>query len=250
MTMTLLQKWLFASLVCSMLAAASSQTQADNCGSMPKPYEASYSLYRKELLAGAAQVVLERKSDNTYSYRMDTRVKRGMVRPRIKQVSDFTWKNGLIMPDSYRSTAKVSFFKRKESVDFNWEAMQATGTKKRADFELDIEAGMQDKLSIYLVVAQALCKGENAVKADVVSGPLLKPHNYELQETEVLDTKLGKLQTIHLRMGSSSSEKQTDLWLAADVGFLPVKLVYRKKDEITAMKLVEISFSEPVTVQP
>lgn len=210
---------------------------------MPAPYKANYSVTRKGRLAGSMQVVLEQISDKTFSYRMDTRVKWGLIHPRIQQQTRFTWKDGIVLPLSFQSTQKVTFYKRTESVEFNWQSMRATGRKKRADFELEIRPGMQDKLTIYLLLARALCRGENPINSDVVSGPVLKPYSYRLQGTELLETKLGYLETIHIRRGNADSEKQTDQWHAKEVRFLPVKLVYRKKDEVTTMDLIDISFS-------
>ena len=128
-------------------------------------------------------------------------------------------------------------------MDFNWKSMKATGRKKRADFELDIQPGMQDKLSIYLLLARMLCNGEKTFDTDVVSGPVVKPYSYRFLANEQLDTKLGLLQTIHLRRGTLDSEKQTDLWHAEETRYLPVKLVYRNKGDVTTMELNEISFS-------
>jgi hypothetical protein len=193
------------------------------------------------------QMVLERKSINSYSYRMDSRVKLGIVHSRLQQQSDFSWKNGIFFPDSFRSTQQIAFYKRTESVDFNWKTLRATGTKKRDDFELEIMVGVQDKLTIYLFLARALCNGEDPVDVSVVSGPILKPHNYRIQAMESLDTKLGPLQTIHVRRGSYDSEKQTDMWLAVETRFLPVKLVYRDDDDVISMDLINISFKATQT---
>jgi hypothetical protein len=64
---------------------------------------------------------------------------------------------------------------------------------------------------------------------------------------ESLDTKLGPLQTIHVRRGSYDSEKQTDMWLAVETRFLPVKLVYRDDDDVISMDLINISFKATQT---
>ena len=233
-----------------MMVPAISQAIESDCGLAPVPYTANYSATRKGKPAGSMQMVLERKSADTFSYRMDSHVKWGIVRPFIQQQSNFTWKNGIVLPDSFRSTLKVAFYKRSEFVDFNWESMQARGTKKHNDFELEIQTGMQDKLTIYLFLARAVCQGEEPVNADVVSGPVLKPHSYRLQAMESLQTKLGRLQTIHVRRGTSDSQKQTDLWLAGETRFLPVKLVYRKKNDVITMNLTDISFNITTTGAP
>lgn len=190
------------------------------------------------------RVVLEQLDSGTFSYFMETRVKRGMVRPRIQQKSLFNWNSGLAAPDSFRSTVKVAFFKRKESVDFNWESMIATGKKKRSNFSLDIQPGMHDKLTIHLGLARSLCKGVIPYHAEVVSGPILKPYAYHLQAAECLDTELGRLQTHHVRMGTPETEKQTDSWHARQVHFLPVKIIHRDKNGTSTMNLIDISFDE------
>ena len=124
--MTPLNKWLLGTLTC-LLMSTNSLTRADECDLAPLPYTANYSVSAKGKIAGSMQVVLELSDDGTFYYRMDTNAKRGLVRPRIQQNSRFSWENGRVMPASFRSTVKVAFFKRKESVDFNWESMIATG---------------------------------------------------------------------------------------------------------------------------
>lgn len=244
MILNVLRKCLFLLLAGSVTVVADTQTVAEACGSEPMAYKANYALTRKGRPAGSMQMILESKDTGTFSYRMDSRVRWGIVRPHIKQQSSFTLKNGIILPDSFRSVQKFGFYKRTESVDFNWESMQARGTKKHAKFELELQPGMQDKLSIYLLLAQVVCAGEFPVDADVVSGPILKPYSYRLLAIEPLDTSLGRLQTTHVRLGTPETEKQTDLWLAKETRFLPVKLVYRKKDDVTITNLVEISFAD------
>jgi len=242
MTVTLWQKWLFRSFVWLALTATGVQTYASDCGSIPTPYSANYAVTRGDDEDGLMQVVLERTGEDTFSYRMDTRVKWGVFDALIEQQSIFRWQNGAVFPGSYRSKQKVSIYQRSETVDFNWDSMKATGTKKRSDFELELQPGMQDKLTVYLVLARALCEGENPIEVNVVSGPRLKPHSYHLQATETLDTALGQLQVSHIRRGSPDEDQQTDLWLAGEVRFLPIEMVYRDDDEVNRMRLIDISF--------
>jgi hypothetical protein len=243
MIMTPLGKWLFRSLLCLALLSVNVWTFADDCGSIPQAYTANYSVTRNNDKDGSMRVVLQRLVDNEFSYRMDTRVQWGIFTAQIVQQSDFSWRDGTIFPGSFQLTQKVSLYKRSETVEFDWASMKATGTKKRHDFELDLKAGMQDKLTIYLLLARCVCEGKNPVEADVVSGPVLKSHSYQLVANETLDTALGQLPAFHVRRGATDDEKQTDMWLAEAARFLPVKLVYRDENDITVMYLEDISFS-------
>lgn len=244
MTVTPWQNWLFQSLVWLALTATSAHTFASDCGSMPTPYSANYAVTRGDDKDGLMQVVLERTGENTFNYRMDTRVKWGIFDALIEQQSMFRLRDGVIFPASFQLKQKVSIYQRNETVEFDWDLMKAKGTKKRSDFELELQPGMQDKLTVYLVLARALCEGENPIEVNVVSGPRLKPHNYRLQAVETLDTALGQLQVSHIRRGSPDEDRQTDLWLARELRFLPIEMVYRDDDEVTRMRLVDISFDD------
>jgi len=243
MKVTPLGKWLFRSLVGIALTSMGGWTLADECVSMPVAYTANYSVTRNDNDGGSMRVVLQRLANNTFNYRMDTLVKWGVFTAQIAQRSDFSWRDGMLYPDSFQLNQKVSLYKRSETAEFDWSSMKATGTKKRHDFELDLQPGMQDKLTVYLLLASSACEGRNPVEAAVVSGPVLKRHNYELVAAETMETALGTLPVLHYRRGASDEEKQTDLWLTEATRFLPVKLIYRDEDNITSMYIEDISFS-------
>lgn len=238
-----LKKWLFVSIACLLAASDGAPAHARDCGSAPAPYQAAYSVDRNGNPDGSMSVTLERRSADSYHYSMDTRVKWGVFIAYIEEQSDFGFRSGTVMPTSFQLTQRVSLYKRREVVEFDWTNMKATGEKKRDDFELDILPGMQDKLSVYLLLADSICRGEYDIDAEVVSGPELKSYDYRFQALESLDTVLGRVEAIHIRRGGPADEKQTDLWHAAEAHFLPVRMVYRDGDVITDMRLTEISFA-------
>jgi hypothetical protein len=231
-------------MTCLLAAGSVLAAGASDCGSEPKPYAASYSVNRNGDADGWMSVTLDRSGADSYRYTMDTRVKWGIFNAYIEERSDLRYRDGVVMPDSFRLTQRVSIYKRHEMVEFDWDSMKATGEKKRDDFELDLVPGMQDKLSVYLWMADALCRGEHDIDAKVISGPELKSYDYRFQGMESLDTALGRQQTIHIRRGGPDDDRQTDLWHAAEMHYLPVKMVYRDGDVVTDMGLMEISFKE------
>ena len=235
-------KRLFLSLACLAMLSPAMQVAARECGAMPVPYSASYSVTRKGDADGSMQVELKRTGDNTFSYMMETRVKWGIFTAHIDQRSNFSWQNGLALPGSYLATQRASIYKRSETANFDWHSMKAMGEKKRDDFEIDLVPGMQDKLTVYLALAQAFCEGNDAIGIEVVSGPNVKLHEYIVQTEEQPDTVPGELPLVHIRRGSPAEEKQTDLWLSEKNRFLPVKMIYRDKSIITDMQLIDISF--------
>jgi len=241
-SVNLLRKWLFLSMLCLLATGGGTPAYARDCGSAPAPYSAGYSVDRNGDPDGSMTVTLERAGADAYRYSMDTRVKWGIFNAYIDEQSDLIFRDGIVMPVNFQLTQRVSIYKRHELAEFDWVAMKATGEKKRDDFELDIVPGMQDKLSVYLLLAGSVCRGAYDIDAVVVSGPELKSYDYRFQAVETLDTLLGRVETVHIRRGGPDDEKQTDLWHAEAAHFLPVKMVYRDGDVVTDMRLIEISF--------
>jgi len=242
--MTDLQKWLTRVFICLALTSVGTEVLALDCGAAPVPYSANYSVNRAGDPDGSMHVVLKRNDEDHFSYRMDTRVKWGIFTAYIEQQSDFRWRDGAVLPGSYKLTHKVSLYKRHESVEFDWQSMTATGSKKQDDFKVDLIPGMQDKLSVYLLLAGSLCRGQYSIDAAVISGPVPKSYQYQFQAIEPLDTALGRLQAIHVRRSVAGDEKQTDLWHAGEAHFLPVKMIYRDDGIVTDMRLLDISFND------
>lgn len=234
---------LFIVIACLLAVNPGRPAYAEDCGA-PVPYTASYSVNRNGDSDSSMIVSLQRVGAGSFRYSMDTRVKWGIFNAYIEEQSDLAIRNGIVMPESFQLTQRVSLYKRQEVVEFDWISMKATGEKKRDDFELDIVPGMQDKLSVYLLLADSACRGDYDIDAVVVSGPALKSYDYRFQAIEPLDTVLGRVEAIHIRRGGPDDDKQTDLWHAREARFLPVKMVYRDGDVITDMRLTEISFSE------
>jgi hypothetical protein len=237
-------KRLLLSIACLVMLGQALQVAAYECGSMPVPYSASYSVARNGDPDGSMRVVLERTSDDTFSYMMETRVKWGIFIAHIEQRSNFSWQDGVVLPGSYHATQRVSIYKRSETANFDWRAMKARGVKKRDDFEIDLVPGMQDKLTVYLALARAFCEGKDTIGIEVVSGPKIKLHEYTVQSHGPLDTPPGDPVLVHIMRGGPGEEKQTDLWLSKKNRFLPERMIYRDEDIITVMQLVDISFED------
>jgi len=241
--MIALSKWLFLPMACLLAANPVTPAQADECEA-PVPYTASYSVNRGGNPDGEMTVKLERTGPDSYRYNMDTRVKWGIFNAYIEEQSDLSFRNGIVLPQNFELVQRVSFYSRRETVEFDWASKKASGEKKGKKFELDIVPGMQDKLSVYLLLANLICRGEYDIGAKVVSGPVLISFDYRFKAVELVDSVLGRVEAIHIRRGGPDDDEQTDLWHAAAANYLPLRILYRDEDVITDMRLMEISFGE------
>ena len=67
------------------------------------------------------------------------------------------------------------------------------------------------------------------VKLQVTNGRKLDSYAYWVVE-EALETPMGVLNTLHLGKQREEGEKDTEVWLAADYHYLPVKISQFDKD--------------------
>lgn len=63
----------------------------------------------------------------------------------------------------------------------------------------------------------------------MTNGKKLRSYTYSFEGEEVITTQIGELKTVHL-LKSGSEEEKTELWLALDYQYLPVKIRKTEKD--------------------
>ncbi len=88
-------------------------------------------------------------------------------------------------------------------------------------------AGTQDFLS-FMYQFMFSPPTENT-QVTMTNGKNLRTYTYSFEGEEVISTKLGELKTVHL-LKSGSEEEKTELWLALDYQYLPVKIRKTEKD--------------------
>lgn len=131
--------------------------------------------------------------------------------------------NGL-KPSSYR-VERGQGADKTDTARFDWNAMTLT---LAGDKTLKLQEGTQDLLSFMYQLAFAPPQ-RSAVRLSVTNGRKLDSYAYWVVE-EALDTPIGRLKTLHLGKQREEGEKDTEVWLAADHHYLPVKISQLDKD--------------------
>lgn len=132
-----------------------------------------------------------------------------------------------LKPASYR----VERGQGEDKVDaarFDWNAMTlalASGSDRKT---VKLPEGTQDLLSFMYQLAFAPPQ-RSAVQLSITNGRKLDSYTYWVVE-EALETPMGTLQTLHLGKRREEGEKDTEVWLAADYHYLPVKISQVDKD--------------------
>jgi hypothetical protein len=115
-----------------------------------------------------------------------------------------------------------------DTAEFDWNAMTLTLASGGGKQTLKLPEGTQDMLSFMYQLAFAPPQG-SVVKLPVTNGRKLDSYSYWVVE-ETLETPMGVLNTLHLGKHREEGEKDTEVWLAADYHYLPVKISQIDKD--------------------
>lgn len=118
----------------------------------------------------------------------------------------------------------------RRSIDFDWEARTALSQEDDESWLLDIQKRVYDPLNHQLALSQQLhsdrATGYGTEYAfAVVDGDEVELQRYQLLGEEVLETPLGRLNTVKLeRVRSPTSSRSTVIWLAPDWHYLVARI--------------------------
>lgn len=136
--------------------------------------------------------------------------------------------------------------KKSQVANFAWsDGVLVLHTAKGKKTE-NLPAGTQDLLSfMYQFMFTPPLESFNIT---VTNGKNLRTYSYSFEGEEVIDTKFSRsLKTIHL-IKTGSEEDKTEIWLATDYKYLPVKIRKTEKDGSTVEQLMtNISTQAPQT---
>jgi hypothetical protein len=120
---------------------------------------------------------------------------------------------------------------RTESAEFNWEANTLDYGKGTERHNASINPGTQDQLSVFYQLALT-APHTSGLRFALTTGRKLNQYTYQVAGEETLDTALGKLKTQRLSRvtGKVDSNEGSDIWLAIDYHYLPVRFRLGTRD--------------------
>jgi len=113
---------------------------------------------------------------------------------------------------------------------FDWKTKQLTMQYKGERKTEPLLPDTQDRLSFLLALSFLPGKGQ-PISYHVVDGKGMSHHFYEILGRERLKTPAGEFDTVRVARLSQGEQKETaELWLAAELGYIPVRLLVVEKD--------------------
>jgi hypothetical protein len=207
------------------LAAFSSLATAANA---PKTFDNEY----KAKLYGFNITVtnrLTKTTDNQYNllFKADSLI------GSITEQSQMQWNPAqqTISPLRYSYARRGLSKDRTAELSFDWKNKSVTNNVQKTSWQMDIAQRVQDKLSYQIQMQQDLLNGKKDVTYQIADGGRLKEYKFLVVGEEMLDTPLGKVNTIKVKRSRENDERVTYAWLAKDWSYLLVRLQQEEKGE-------------------
>jgi len=196
---------------------------------VPGQVAIEYQIVRKGGVAGVEHHRYEVKADGSYVLTSLAEAKGllALALSDLVQRSEGQVTAQGLRPSSYQYQYGKNVDKAQRA-SFDWQGRQLTmetGSRKQT---VALQEGTQDLMSFmyqFMFVPPL-----QDLQLAVTNGKKLKVYNYGFEGEETLTTKMGPLRTLHIGKSGSDGEEKTDMWLAADYHYLPVKISKTEKD--------------------
>jgi len=224
--------------------AASAQTAI-----APQPFVATYTVSYRGIEGGTLRMELRRDASNGH-YIFETRANPNALarlfisRDAIERTVLEVTADG-IRPLLWETEDGKSGSKGDGRLQFNWAGQTVSGTYEGKPVELPLKPGVEDRLSIQIVAMTALLRGKEPGTIEMVNGSSIREYTYARGQTQMLDTKFGKLDTVVYESTRTGSNRVSRVWHAPSLEYLPVRAEQVRKGKVeTVMVLTALEHGQ------
>ena len=172
---------------------------------------------------------LTKTADNQY----DLLFKADSMIGNITEHSKMQWHPAqqTITPLHYSYARRGLSKDRTAELTFDWKNKSVTNNVQKTSWQMDIAQRVQDKLSYQIQMQQDLLNGKKDFAYQIADGGRLKEYKFTAVGEEILDTPLGKVNTLKVKRSRENDERVTYAWLAKEWNYLLVRLQQEEKGE-------------------
>jgi hypothetical protein len=208
----------------------------------PLDFKVKYALYYKGMKVARMERRFSQTEDGGYLYRSNTETA-GLISlfrdDRITEESRGQLHGNTARPLQYEYSHTGSRKQRQVSIRFDWDKNEVINMVNGSAWKMELEPGVLDKLLYQFLIMQDLNAGKRHLSYMIADGGTTKTYRFELQGEEVINTPLGKLKTIKLARHRPDKKRETTLWCALDLHYLPVKVKNVEKDDRITVAIIQ-----------
>ena len=217
-------------LLAIALAALAAVSGAGNA-LPPAPIAASYDVYQNGLPVAVVQEAFEK--DGAQYRIVSESTPAGLlalfVRTRIKIHSRGAVTPAALDPEQFDYGRRADASKNlSAAVDGRAQQLHLTFDGRNETIALPHDT--QDRVSLMYQFMFLPAEKLGDLAFHMTNGKKIEPYRYHLAGTELIDTPLGKLDTLRLVKQRETGDNAVEVWLAPDWDFFPVKLLIVEND--------------------
>jgi len=215
-------------------------------------FEATYILRLGSLHIGNATIALQTGTDGSYLYESHstpTRWVAWLLEDQLYESSLGQLTAAGLRPDKYHYLRNGGDKKREAVLSFNWDEHTVMNEVEGSRWKMDIPPGTIDKLATQLSMMLALQQNKTDVTFKVADGGKLKDYGFKVVGQETLEVAAGKFATVKITKLRKNTRRQTYVWCAPELNYLPIRIWQRETDDSVYTSELE-SFSAALRVAP
>jgi hypothetical protein len=212
-------------------AATAIQEEPVTVPSAPRKVEIDYQLFRGKggTSVGKARQAFKLADDGVHYVLTSVAEASGLVslfvRGKFEQRSEGLITDQGLRPQSFRQQQGND---KVQAANFNWELHTVALDADTRHSVVEVQGGTQDMLSFmyqFMFVPPL-----DEMRITVVNGKKLKTYAYVFEGEDRVETHMGVLRTWHIAKSAADGDEKTELWLAVDYRYLPIKIRQTDKD--------------------
>lgn len=208
---------------------------------LPESFSATYTLHKGPLTLAETTRKLHKNSNGHFvyeSYSKPIGYARWFTDSTLLEKSEWVYHDNTLRPIRYSYDRNGSKRERHVKLNFDWNKMRVTNEINNEPWSMEIPNGTMDKLLYHLAVMHDLQQADLPLTYQVADGGTLKSYTFKELGRETLKTSLGTFNTIKLlRPG----RRDTTLWCAEELNYLPVKIIQEEDGSKLTLKLKSFS---------
>ncbi len=209
---------------------------------LPTQFSADYSVRARGIVVGETNWRLAGTASGAMMFTSASKatgVAALIANQSITASSEFRITEEGLTPSQYRYK-RTGRKPRDIDIQFNWNADSVFMRRNGEEKNLPAASGTLDRLSYMLAIMQDLCIGRAVMNYTVADGKNIKEHLFNKHGTETVATALGDLQAVKLVRVDASGERETTVWAAPSLAYLPVRVAHKDKDETVILTIKSV----------
>lgn len=219
-------------MLATMVLGATFLVPAVANASLPKPFQANYSVSKGSLTLGNLHASLK-YSGNKYSYHKYTKatgLAALLTGIKITENTDGQFNGQNITPKNYLYKQSKHTKTKIDKATFTNNTV--VGSYKNKAYTIKTKQGTQDRASLELVLARDLSLNKKRLSYTIVGRGEKSQYNFQKLGSEIVKTPAGTFHTVKIKVLRKGNKRQTIFWMAKEIDYLPVKINHIEKGDI------------------